>query len=115
MALVGIDRIVVDPVGRTERRPAVGAAGEHHVRAVTAERTNAGYHVNVVVSRAAGAVHSNEDLARQSTGIHRAAENQATAHIDCCDLIKRWRHTRILGVARTDAPEAATGIATANE
>ena len=115
MPLVRVHGIVVDPMRCTERCPSIGAAREHHVRAIAAERADAGYHVNVVVSGAAGAVDRKEDLAGESAWIHRAAENQAAAHVDCCDLVKRWRNSRVLCVTRPNAPEAATGIPAADE
>ena len=62
MPLVRIDWIVVNPLWPAKALAAVGAAGKHHVRSATAERLHAGQHVNVVVSRAAGAVYCQEAL-----------------------------------------------------
>ena len=115
MPFVRVDGIIVNPMRCTECCPSIGAAREHHVRAIAAERADAGYHVNVVVSDAAGTVDSKEDLAGESAWIHRAAENKAAAQVDCRDLVKRWRNGRVLRVARPNAPEAATGIPAADE
>src|SRR5437667_942417 len=86
MPLARVDRIVVDPLRRAKALAAVGAAGEHHVS--PAARANAGYHVDVVVRRAAGAVDCQKDLAGKSPWIHRAAVNQAAAHVDCRNLVE---------------------------
>ena len=115
MPLVRVNGIIVNPMRCTERCPSIGAAREHHVRAIAAKRTNARYHINVVVGDAAGAVDSKEDLASESAWIHRAAVNKAAAQVDCRDLVKRWRNGRVLRVARPNAPEAATGIPTADK
>ena len=60
--LVRIDWIIVNPLWPAKALAAIGAAGEHHVRTATAERLYTGEHVNVVVSRAAGAVNCQEAL-----------------------------------------------------
>ena len=98
MPLVRVNGIIVNPMRCTECCPSIGAAREHHVRAIAAERTDAGYHVDVVVSDAAGAVDSKEDLASESAWIPRAAVNKAAAQVDCRDLVKRWRNGRVLRV-----------------
>src|SRR5262249_46583748 len=58
---------------------------------------------------------SKEDLASESAWIHCAAENQAAAHVDCRDLVKRWRDSRVLRVARADAPKTTARISAADE
>src|SRR5947209_5452321 len=108
MPFVRVYRIVINPMRCAERSPSIGAAREHHVRAVTAERAYAGYHVDVVIGRAARAVDSKKNLARQSAWIHCASKNQATAQVHCCDLVKRGRDGGVLRVARPNAPEAAS-------
>ena len=115
MPLVRIHRIVVDSMRSTKRCTTISAAGEHYVRAISPERTNTGYHVNVIVSRSARAVDRNENLARESAWIDSASKNQTTTHIDCCDLVKCRRNSRVLCVTRPNAPEAATGIPATNE
>jgi len=114
MPLVRVYRIVVNPMRRAERCPAVGAAREHHVRTAPG-RANAGYHVNVVVRRAARAVDRQEHLACKSAWVNGAAEDGAAAHVHCCDLIKRRRDVRVLRVARADTPEIASLVSTANK
>src|SRR5215475_10485774 len=115
MPLVRIHRIVVDSMRSTKRCTTISTAGEHYVGAISPEGTNTGYHVNVIVSRPAGAVDRNENLARESAWIDSASKNQAATHIDCCDLVKCRRNTGILCVTRPNAPKAATGIPAANE
>src|SRR5262245_51187695 len=104
MPLGRVDVIIVNPMRCTERCPSIGAARKHHVRAIATERADTGHHVNVVVSGTAGAVDRKEDLASESAWIHSAAENEVAAHVDCRDLVKRWRDSRVLRVARADAP-----------
>src|SRR5262245_884807 len=109
MPLVRIHRIVVDSMRSTKRCTTISAAGEHYVRAISPEGTNAGYHVNVIVSRPARAVDRNENLAREPAWIDSASKNQTTTHIDCCDLVKGRCNSRVLCVTRPNEPEAATG------
>jgi len=114
--LVVVNWIIVDPVRRGKGNTSVGAANEHHIRPVIGtKRLHAGHHVNVVVSRSARPVHRQECLACQSAWINCAAENDATAHVNRGDLIKRWRHTGVLSVGRADAPETAPLVVTANK
>ena len=115
MPLVRVNGIIVNPMRCTERCPSIGAPREHHVRAIAAERADAGDHVNVVVSGAVGTVNGNEDLAGESARIDCTSETKAAAQVDCRDLVKRWRDGRVLRVARPNAPEAATGIPTADK
>src|SRR5690349_17944695 len=115
MPLVSIHRIVIDSMRSTKGCTTISAAGEHYVRAISPEGTNAGYHINVIVSRPARAVDRNENLARESAWIDSASKNQAATHIDCCNLVKRWRNSRVLCITRSNAPEAATGIPATDE
>jgi hypothetical protein len=111
-----VNRIVIDPVRRAKGNASVGAANKHHVRAIIGtERLDAGHHINVVVSRSARPVHRKECLPCQSTWIDGAAENDATAHVNCGDLIESWRDSRVLSVGRADAPETAPLVITANK
>src|SRR4029077_16535368 len=104
-----------DPLRRAKACPAVGAAREHHVGSVAAGRSHAGQHVNVIVRRAAGAVNHQEYLPCKSAWINGASVNQAAPHVDCRDLIKCWRDSRVLCVARPNAPKTATRIPAADE
>ena len=107
--------IVVDPVRRAKGQPAVGAADKHHICTVAVgRRAYARHHVNVVVSRAAGAIHRQEYLACKACRVYRSA-NETAPHADCRDLIKSWSDSRILRVRRANTPEAASAIAAANE
>ena len=108
MPLARVDRIVVDPHRRAEAGAAIGAAREHHVS--PAARASAGYHVDVVVRRAAGAVDCQKDLAGKSPWIHRTAVNQAATHVDGRYLIKRGRDIRVLRVGRANTPKAAAAV-----
>ena len=51
---------------------------------------------------ATGTVSRQENLPRQSAWIHRAAENQAAAHVDCVTLVKSRCDGRVLGVASSE-------------
>ena len=112
MPLAGIDRIVVDPHRRAEAGAAIGAAREHHVS--PAARASAGYHVDVVVRRAAGAVDCQKDLAGKSPWIHRAAVNQAAAHVDCRDLVESGSDIWVLRIRRANTPKSAAAVSTAD-
>src|SRR5947199_250226 len=102
--------------GRLGDITSVGAANEHHVPAIIGtEWLHAGHHVNVIVGGSARPVHREERLPCQSVWIHRAAENDAAAHINCSNLVKSWRDTWILSVGRADAPETAPLVITANK
>src|SRR5437667_5017237 len=106
--------IVIDPLRRAEALSAIGAAREHHVCAVATERSHAGYHVNVVACRPAGAINCQEHLSTKAVGIYRAAINDAAAHVDCGELVKSRRDIRVPRVSRSNAPKNAAGIATAD-
>ena len=112
MPLARVDGIVVDPHRRAEAGAAIGAAREHHVS--PAARASAGYHVDVVVRRAAGAVDCQKDLAGKSPWIHRTAVNQAATHVDGRYLIKRGRDIRVLRIGGTNTPEGAAAVSTAD-
>jgi hypothetical protein len=53
-------------------------------------------------------------LAGKSPWIHRAAVNQAAAHVDCCDLVESGSLRRVSCVSRTKTPKGAATIPTAN-
>ena len=113
MPLARVDGIVVDPHRCAEAGAAIGAAREHRVS--PAARASAGYHVDVVVRRAAGAVDCQKDLAGKSPWIHRAAVNQAAVHVDGSDLVESGCDIWILRVARTNTPKAAATVTAADE
>ena len=112
MPLARVDGIVVDPHRRAEAGAAIGAAREHHVS--PAARASAGYHVNVVVRRAAGAVDCQKDLAGKSPWIHRTAVDQAAAHVDCRDLVESGSLRPVSGIGRTNTPKAAATVTATN-
>ena len=112
MPLVRIDWIVVDPHRRAEAGAAISAAREHHVS--PAARASAGYHVDVVVRRAAGAVDCQKDLAGKSPWIHRTAVNQAAAHVDCRDLVESGSDICVLRIRRANTPKSAFAVSTAD-
>jgi ribulose kinase len=66
-------RVIVDPHGRTEGQSAVGAACEHYVRCASSGGEDAAQHVNIVVSRSAGAINRQEQLPAKSCRIDAAA------------------------------------------
>ena len=100
MPFAVINRVVIDPLRRTEGQSAVRAAREHYVGAGgKAEWLHTGQHVNVVVSRAAGTIHRQEQLPRKSLWIDRVGEIQIAAQVDLNDLVKRRRYAWILCVA----------------
>jgi len=94
-----INRVIINPVWCAKGQPAVNAAREHDVRAGgKAEWLDGRQHVNVVVSRAAGTVHRQEQLPFKSSWIDRVAEIETAAQVDLGDLVKRWRDARVLCV-----------------
>ena len=52
--------VVIDSMRRAEGQSAVGAAHKHHVGCAAPGRQDACQHINVVVSRAAGAINRQE-------------------------------------------------------
>ncbi len=113
--LAGIDWIVVDSNRRAEAGTAVGAAREHDVGPAAAKRLHARHHINVVVRWPPRTIHSDEYLTGKSSGIHRAAVNQAAVHVDCSDLVKCGRDIRVLRVRRSETPKRAATIAPTNK
>src|SRR6266481_2101652 len=114
MPLARINRIVINPNRRAEAQTAVGAANKHDVGPAAAEWLYAGYHVNVVVSRATGTVNRQEHLAGKPARINSAAIHGAAAHVDCGHLVKRRRDVWVLRIGRANAPEVAPLVAAAN-
>src|SRR5436190_1861338 len=102
MPLAGIYGVVIDLVWCAEGQSIVGAARKHDVGCGAPGRLHTGQHVNVVVSRAAGTINSQEQLAIQSCRIDTAAGEHAT-HVDWRYLVERWRLVPDLRIARTNA------------
>src|SRR5260370_40873023 len=95
-----VDRVVVDPVRRAKIQPAISAAREHYVcPSGEACRLYTRRHVNVVVGRAAGAVHRQEQLPFKSPWIDRVPELEPADTVDLGDPAETRSHVRILGVA----------------
>ena len=112
--LIG-SRVVVDPNRRPEACSAIGAAREHYIRPVAVTgRPHAGQHVNIVVRRAAGAIHSEEYLTCESRGVYVSA-HQAATEVNRRNLVESWCDTRVLRIGGTNAPKAASAIAAPNE
>ena len=108
--LARVDGIVVDPERRAKGLPVIGAAHKHHVGRVSPGRHHAGQHVNVIVSRAAGAINRQEQLSIQSCWIDSPATDVAT-HVDGGASVKSWRLARDLCIARALAKELAESFA----
>ncbi len=107
--------IVIDANSRAEGGAAVGATREHHIRPAAITRwPHAGQRINIVVSRPAGTVNPQELLADESSRIY-VSTNHASTHVDGGNLVKGWRHSRVLRIGRTDAPKTASAIVAANE
>ena len=49
----------------------------------------------------------------ESAGINRAAIDDAAAHVDCHDLVKRWRDSRVLCIGRANTPKLAADSSSA--
>src|SRR5207247_4899938 len=90
MPLAGINRVVIDLMRRAEGLPAVGAAREHHVGRASPGRLHTCQHINVVVSRAAGAINRQEGLSCKSARIYCPTKNQAAAEINRGNSVKSW-------------------------
>ncbi len=107
--------IVIDADGRAEACAAVGATREHHIGPAAVTRwPHAGQRINIVVSRPAGTVNPQELLADESSWIY-VSTNHAPTHVHGRNLVKGWRHSRVLRIGRTDAPKTASAIVAANE
>jgi len=107
--------IVIDADGRAEACAAVRATREHHIRPAAVTRwPHAGQRINVVVGRPAGTVDPQELLANEPSWIY-VSTNHAPTHVHGGNLVKGWRHSRVLRIGRTDAPKTASAIVAANE
>ena len=99
MPLAGVHRIVVDANWRTEADSAVGAARKHHVGPTAAKRLHAGQHVNVIVSRASGAINRQETHSGKSTWIDCPAKKEVAIQIHRGASVKSWSLAPDLRVA----------------
>jgi len=107
--------IVIDANSRAEGGAAVRAARNLYIRARrVVGRPHGGQRINVVVSRPAGTVNPQELLADESSWIY-VSTNHAPTHVHGGNLVKGWRHSRVLRIGRTDAPKTASAIVAANE
>src|SRR5206468_1871731 len=103
MPLAGIKWIVVDLVWRTEGYSPVGAAHKHNVGCASARRHHTRQHINVIVSRATGAINRQEQLPIKPRGIYPPTR-QVAAHIDVLGyLVKARCLVPDLRIARANA------------
>jgi len=107
--------VVVDPVWRAKGQPAIGAAHKHHVRCGSTGRQHTAQHVNVVVSRTAGAIDREEDLASQAFRINRARIQQAATKVNNGVSVKRGCLACDLCVARAKTAKSCASGPTANK
>ena len=99
MPLAGVHRIVVDANWRTEGDSSIGAARKHHGGPTAAKRLHAGQQVNVVVSRAAGAINRQETHSGESTWVDCPAKKEVAIQIHRGASVKSWSLPPILRVA----------------
>src|SRR5262249_51173619 len=100
---VGINRIVIDSLRCAEGQATVRAANKHHVGCAVPGRQHAGQHVNVVVSF----IDRQKGLTTKSYPVYSTL-NQVATHVDGRALVKPWRLSRDLGIARTLAKEGGS-------
>src|SRR5262245_60922352 len=94
-----VDWIVIDPTRRAECAAAIGAAHEHHVAACRRTgRLNAGEHIDVIIGARAGTIDGEKNLANQSFGIDRFAENDVAAKIYRSGSVESWNDSAVLRV-----------------
>src|ERR1041385_580361 len=99
-----INRIIVDPVWRTESQSAICAARKHDVCAGReASRLHRGNHVNVVVGGPAGTVHCQKALPLEATRIDRVAEVEVPAKVNLCYLVKSRGNVWVLRITGANA------------
>ena len=106
MPLARVERIVINLNGRVEGLSTVCAADEHHVGGRSPGWQHTAQHVDVVVSRPAGAVNREEDLASQAFGINRARIQQAATKVNNGVSVKSGCLACDLCVARTQAAKS---------
>src|ERR1043166_9616259 len=101
MPLIG-KGIVIDPVRRAEGKSTIGAARDHYVGCGSTGGFDAGQHINVVVSRAAGMIDGQEHLSTKPDSIYSALNNCAT-EVNNRISIKRGCLAAVLRVTRAFA------------
>src|SRR6476659_10361575 len=105
--------VFIDLARRAEGQSAIGAAHKHHVGGRSPSRQHTAQHVDVVVSRTAGAIDREEDLASQAFGINRARIQQAATKVNSGVSVKRGCLACDLCVARAHtAKSCASGPTT---
>ena len=117
MPLGGVNAVVIDPRRRAaEGHSPVRAAHKHYVGCRSPRRQHAAHHVDIVVSRTAGAVDGEEDLASQAAGINRRARiQQAATKANSGVSVKRGCLAADLRVARAKAAKPCASGPTANK
>src|SRR5215471_15103785 len=100
------EAIVIDRVRRAESQSTVRAANKHYVGGRSPGRQHTAHHVDVVVSRPAGSVNREEDLASQAFGINRARIQQAATKVNSGVSVKSGCLACDLCVARTHAAKS---------
>src|SRR6266478_1892982 len=109
MPLTRVNGIVIDLMWRTEGYSPVGAAHKHHVSCASTRRHHTGEHVNVIVSRATGAINRQEQHSIQTCGIYPPTK-QVAAHVDVLGyLVKARCLVPDLRIARANAGKAVQG------
>ena len=105
--------IVIDPERRAEGQPTVGAARKHHVGCASSGRLHACQHINVIVSRAAGAIDRQEHLPTKSYSIYPAlndgaTEGKSSVSVECGRLPSNLRVARAFAAKRRARPNPTT-------
>src|SRR5258708_4426009 len=109
MPLTQVNGIVIDLMWRTERYSPVGAAYKHHIGCASALRHHTRQHINVIISRATGAINRQEQHSIQTCGIYPPTSQVAT-HIDVLGyLVKSRCLVPDLRIARANTGEAVEG------
>src|SRR6476659_10327047 len=107
--------VFIDLARRAEGQSAIGAAHKHHVGGRSPSRQHTAQHVDVVVSRTAGAIDREEDLASQAFGINRAKIQQAATKVNSGVSVKRGCLASDLRVARAHAAKSCASGPTTNK
>ena len=114
MPLGRVDAIVIDSKWCAEGQSTVGAAHKHHVGRAAPGRLHASQHINVVVSRPAGAIDRQEQLPTKPYSIYSALNNGAT-QVNSSVLVESRCLASDLRVARAHAAKCAPAYPTANK
>jgi len=98
--------VVIDPERCAEGLSTIGAAHKHHVGGRSPGRQHTAHHVDVVVSRPAGAINREEDLPSQAFGINRARIQQTATKVNNGVSVKRGCLACDLCIARAQAAKS---------